>query len=131
MTPYTKTQTATIEHVLRRRERVLRDEIRAQLLDSDEQHYIDLAGMVTDVADSAVADMLTDVDIAEMDRDVAELRDVEAALARLAAGQYGVCADCGGEIEFERLVVQPTATRCVDCQGKREKVYVHAEIARL
>lgn len=131
MTPYTKTEIAEIERLLRSRERVLRDEIRAQLLDSDEQHYIDLAGMVTDVADSAVADMLTDVDIAEMDRDVAELREVEAALARLGADKYGVCADCGGDIEYERLAVQPTATRCIDCQGKREKVYVHAEIPRL
>ncbi len=131
MTPYTKREIARLERLLRDRERALRDEIRAQLLDSDEQHYIDLAGMVTDVADSAVADMLTDVDIAEMDRDVAELREVEAALARLAAGHYGVCADCGGEIDFERLAVQPAATRCVDCQGKREKVYVHAEIPRL
>jgi DnaK suppressor protein len=127
----TKRQTVELERLLRARERVLRDEIRAQLLESDEQHYIDLAGRVGDLADVSVADMLTDVDIAEMDRDVAELRDVEAALARMAEGRYGTCADCGTEIDYERLAAQPAATRCIACQGKREKVYAHTEMPRL
>jgi len=127
----TKHEATQLERLLRARECMLRDEIRAQLLESDEQHYIDLAGKVGDVADVSVADMLTDVDIAEMDRDVVELREVEAALARIAQGKYGVCADCGTEIDYERLAAQPAATRCVQCQGQREKVYVHTEIPRL
>jgi RNA polymerase-binding transcription factor len=127
----TKKEAAELERLLRARALVLHNEIRTQLLESDEQHYIDLAGMVGDVADVSVADMLTDVDIAEMDRDVSELREIEAALARIVQGKYGVCADCGTEIDYERLAAQPAATRCIGCQAKREKVYVHTEIPRL
>ena len=127
----TKRETTELERLLRAREGVLRNEIRTQLLESDEQHYIDLADSVGDVGDESVADMLTDVDIAEMDRDVAELRDVEAALARIKEGRYGVCTDCGREIDYDRLAAQSAATRCIDCQGKREKVYAHREISRL
>ncbi len=47
--------------------------------------------------------------------EVGELADIDAALARLAAGTYGVCIDCGRRIPSGRLAARPTATRCVDC----------------
>jgi RNA polymerase-binding transcription factor DksA len=43
------------------------------------------------------------------------LASIEAALARVAAGTYGVCAVCGRPIPAERLEVRPTATMCVAC----------------
>ncbi|MDA8752625.1 TraR/DksA family transcriptional regulator [Halieaceae bacterium] len=43
------------------------------------------------------------------------IRDIQAALARIADGTYGVCDACGGEISAARLRVVPEATRCVDC----------------
>ena len=43
------------------------------------------------------------------------LEQVEAALARLDAGTYGVCAVCGRAIPAERLEVRPAATTCVAC----------------
>ncbi|WP_265942518.1 TraR/DksA family transcriptional regulator [Dechloromonas sp. A34] len=49
-------------------------------------------------------------------RDVRDLRVIEAARARLAAGSAVVCIDCGSAIAFERLLAQPTATRCPHCQ---------------
>ena len=43
------------------------------------------------------------------------LADVEAALARRAAGRYGVCEGCGGSIPAERLAARPSARTCVAC----------------
>jgi DnaK suppressor protein len=43
------------------------------------------------------------------------LAQVEAALARLDAGTYGVCAVCGQPIPPERLEVRPAAATCVGC----------------
>ena len=40
---------------------------------------------------------------------------VEAALARLDAGSYGVCEQCGKQISDERLEAMPQASRCIDC----------------
>jgi DnaK suppressor protein len=43
------------------------------------------------------------------------LADVEAALVRRAAGDYGVCENCGRPIAPERLTARPAARTCIDC----------------
>jgi DnaK suppressor protein len=53
--------------------------------------------------------------------DVAELREVEAALGRLHEPEFGVCADCSAQVPFSRLLANPAARRCVACQAKSEK----------
>ena len=55
------------------------------------------------------------------DREQRELDVVKAALKRLAAGRFGVCADCGGDIPFDRLKAEPWAERCVPCAARREQ----------
>jgi len=42
-------------------------------------------------------------------------QSVEAALARIAAGQYGACTSCGKEVGEERLRANPAAAQCIDC----------------
>jgi RNA polymerase-binding transcription factor DksA len=46
------------------------------------------------------------------------LVEVEAALARLDAGRYGVCESCARDIPAERLAVRPTARTCVGCTSQ-------------
>lgn len=43
------------------------------------------------------------------------LDEVDRALARLASGDYGRCARCGGPIGSARLEALPAAERCVAC----------------
>lgn len=43
------------------------------------------------------------------------LREIQAALARLEAGGYGICERCGEEIAPARLAVLPEAVLCVRC----------------
>ena len=83
----------------------------------------DLAGASPDPADESVAALIADLDHADVGRDLDELRGLEAARGRLSDGSYGVCLDCGGEIGFERLRVNPSAARCIDCQTVHEKTY--------
>jgi len=45
---------------------------------------------------------------------------VREALARLDAGTYGRCVECGRELPDERLEARPEADRCVDCQQRVE-----------
>lgn len=44
-----------------------------------------------------------------------ERAEVVAALARLDAGTYGICARCGRPIPAARLEARPMATLCVAC----------------
>jgi RNA polymerase-binding transcription factor DksA len=47
-----------------------------------------------------------------------QVADLDAALARVDAGTYGICAVCGREIPAERLVARPSARTCVGCAGR-------------
>jgi RNA polymerase-binding transcription factor len=49
----------------------------------------------------------------------AELRALDAAAERLAAGTYGTCVRCGQPIAAERLDALPAATRCIRCADLR------------
>ncbi|OZB48411.1 MAG: molecular chaperone DnaK [Cellulomonas sp. 14-74-6] len=46
------------------------------------------------------------------------LAEVDAALARLDDGSYGICTVGGEPIPAERLAVRPTATTCVQHAGR-------------
>ena len=47
-------------------------------------------------------------------------REVEAAIARLDGGTYGVCIDCGMPIDEARLDYRPEAARCLPDQERAE-----------
>lgn len=57
--------------------------------------------------------------LSNTDREV--LQQVDEALARIHRGKFGVCAECGTEINKKRLEAVPWAGLCVSCQSKREK----------
>jgi DnaK suppressor protein len=48
-------------------------------------------------------------------------RELESARERLAAGGYGVCAQCGRPIGAGRLAARPTAALCIDCARRAER----------
>jgi RNA polymerase-binding protein DksA len=54
------------------------------------------------------------------------LGEVERALQKLDAGDYGVCDQCGKPIAPERLEVRPESGWCVDCKTKREHWQAHS-----
>lgn len=118
-----KNQIRDLKKILDDRFYDLREEIRLELLETDDQTYIELAGRVHDSAEASVADLLVDIQLADIDRHVQETRDIDAALMRIAAGNYGVCNDCKLSIAIERLQAYPTAKRCHRCQVNHEHIY--------
>jgi RNA polymerase-binding protein DksA len=116
-----RAQQDEIEARLRERARALREEIRAQLSGSDDPMVVGLRDRLADTGDWAVADALSELDVAIVSRDLAELANVQSAQRRLAEGVYGTCADCGEDIPYARLAANPAATRCVACQERRER----------
>jgi RNA polymerase-binding transcription factor DksA len=118
-----RAQVAGFRHQLQQRLAARREEVRELLLRSDREPYQELAGAVQDTADRSLADLLVDVNLAEVDRHIDEIRALERALERIAGGGYGECIDCGGAIELGRLRAAPTALRCAECQARRERTY--------
>lgn len=100
-------------------------EVRDELENTGDQHRIDLLNSEPgDAGDESMANALSDFNVAMVDRQVHEIRDIEAAFRRVKDGEYGVCIECGEDVGFTRLQAYPTAKRCIVCQEKREKQYV-------
>ena len=71
-------------------------------------------------SDDAVATLEDELDEGVVDDLRANLDEVDAALARIADGSYGVCVDCGQAIPDKRLTALPASARCIECQRKQE-----------
>jgi DnaK suppressor protein len=50
-----------------------------------------------------------------------QILDIDAALERIAKGEYGICMKCGEEIAPRRLEVRPFSRYCIDCKSDIEK----------
>lgn len=61
-----------------------------------------------------------EVDLALVDREMAEMGVVSEALARVHDADFGRCIDCSAAIPFDRLKIEPWALRCVACETRRE-----------
>lgn len=115
--------TAAVMHDLtnslqsRRQELIL--QIR-QRLHSDDAQEMSLFNNYTIEADQAAASQLSDTDIGLLNRELDELRTVDAALARMKTHSYGHCSRCGAAIPSERLMALPEAHMCLECQLARE-----------
>lgn len=64
-----------------------------------------------------------EIEFALGERETAELADIDAALARIEAGSYGLCTACGVVIPAARLDASPEAERCIACQEKAERAH--------
>lgn len=113
----TQTHLAMLRNLLTYRLNELRADVHAAALARNPADE----GDVTDRKDEADLAQHAALDEAQEQRDLAELRQVEAALHRLDAGTYGDCADCGDSIAWDRLLAQPAAERCAPCQAELER----------
>jgi DnaK suppressor protein len=82
--------------------------------------------LVSGSADQHMADTATETVGREIDYTLEEtdgrlLAAIDAALARIEAGTYGICVNCGAQIAPERLEAMPWATLCIDCKRKEER----------
>jgi RNA polymerase-binding protein DksA len=114
------------------RKSALLEEVRAHLVEREDQNPVGLLGLEPgDSGDLSMADALADLDIAMMDRQIRELRDIEAAYGRIRERTFGECSDCGDDISLARLHASPAAKRCMACQEKFEQVHAHEGHPRL
>ena len=98
----------TREQVALLRERLLADrEAVGQRLAARRHALVDASSRAADEADWASDSVSQGLVARLIDRDAKLLREIEAALHRLAVGTYGVCTLSGEAIGFERLMFRP------------------------
>lgn len=105
---------------LSRRRDVLRQVVDEEIVHHERENYEDILGRVRDTGDESLARSIADLNIRTLDRELEEMRDIDDALKRMGTGEYGVCADCGEDIQLARLSAYPTARRCLACQRHYE-----------
>ena len=99
----------------------LKENNQARLNNSDVEDVVNLSGKVHDRGEEAAAEVTASLNYNLNDIQIRELHAVESALERLNSGQYGLCVDCDEEIPYSRLLAEPEALRCIDCQQIYEK----------
>jgi DnaK suppressor protein len=76
----------------------------------------DISDVLDDEAPAPDADIATHLLLIE--RAEERLREVDAALDRVAEDAYGYCVRCGAGIPLQRLRALPAAANCVECSGR-------------
>lgn len=98
-----------------------REQLNARLNTDASQLAATVTAEPGDIEDSAAeaADQFRAQSMREHDR--AHLAEVEAALARMNDGSYGICEDSDDEIPYRRLELEPTARVTVAAQEQRDR----------
>jgi DnaK suppressor protein len=107
-----------LRQILHDRQREIDGDVRTRIRDA----RADRASEVSDEVDHSDAAMQEEMDFALIQMKAETLARVDEALARLDAGSYGRCFECGGEISEKRLRALPFAGRCTVCEEKNEQI---------
>ncbi|HPK33772.1 MAG: TraR/DksA C4-type zinc finger protein [Ottowia sp.] len=115
----TESQLKELKHLLMKR----KDELNVQMEDNRANlaPAENTAGSVSQDEAGRLKNQTREVDEALTALDLAELRRIDRALEQMDEGSYGQCEECGCNIPFERLKVEPMTQHCVACKTKLEK----------
>ena len=78
------------------------------------------AGMATHMADLGTDNFRHDIELGLLSDEGDVVFMIDEALQRIENSEYGICLDCGCEINLERLDAKPYARYCTKCKSKRE-----------
>ncbi len=93
-----------------------RRDLQAQM----QQNHENLAPAADDQDGIVQGNVGREVDQTLTDIDAADLARIDHALEAMEDGSYGLCAECGCSIPFERLKVEPQTQHCVACKSRWE-----------
>ena len=99
--------------------------VRKDLQDQMQQNRENLAPPAADQDGIVQGNVGREVDQALTNIDAADLARIDHALEALEDGSYGLCAECGCSIPFERLQIEPQTQHCVACKSRWEQTKGH------
>ena len=84
-----------------------------------EESTLDVAEMPDEI-DQASAEYNQSFIFRLRDREKYYLGKIDKALRKIEAGLFGICEECGEEIDIERLNIRPVTTFCIRCKETLE-----------
>lgn len=96
---------------------------RETLLSEAEAALNDLPGQTIfpDLGDQATAETDRNFMLRLRGREQRLLKKIEEAINRIDCGSFGICDDCGNEIDLKRLQARPVTTMCIECKTLQEE----------
>ena len=85
-------------------------------------HQFQSKDEMTDFTDQSSVESNRDLLLQMNDRDLNLLEKIDQTLEKIEDGSYGVCEDCGCDINKERLKAHLIVSLCVDCKSEQEKM---------
>ena len=105
--------------------------VRKDLQDQMQQNRENLAPPAADQDGIVQGNVGREVDQALTNIDAADLARIDHALEALEDCSYGLCAECGCSIPFERLQIEPQTQHCVACKSRWERDTAAVPTARM
>jgi len=115
----TQSRRAELKLMLEERLHEIEIQVREKIRAFREAQMVDAAGQQITALDDPAHE---DIDFALVQMQAETMDKLNAALARLAQGQYGICDECEEEIPGKRLRAVPFTTRCRTCQERAEQI---------
>ncbi len=78
------------------------------------------ASLGSDLGDQSALNLESYLSVSFARRYSSMLRQIDQALARVDEGNYGICEECGEEIDKKRLKILSFTPYCVQCQKRIE-----------
>lgn len=75
-----------------------------------------------DSADLSSQDMDQGIDYSLLEMKYEQYKDIADAFRKLQNNTYGLCEECGEEIDIKRLQVNPLARYCITCKTRKEEI---------
>jgi len=75
-----------------------------------------------DSADMSSQDMDQGIDSSLLEMKYEQYKDIADAFRKLQNKTFGLCEECGEEIDIKRLQVNPLARYCIACKMKKEEI---------
>lgn len=75
-----------------------------------------------DSGDMSAQDVDQGIDYSLLEMKYAQYKDIADAFRKLQNNTFGLCEECGEEIDIKRLQVNPLARYCVACKTKKEEI---------
>ena len=96
---------------------------RETLLNEAESALNELPGQTIfpDLGDQASAETDRNFMLRLRGREQRLLKKIDEAISRIENGTFGICDDCGNEIDIKRLEARPVTTMCIECKTLQEE----------